>query len=93
MTDMIKKQVFGLIAQEDSRNSATIAEKQTFISQRAADDSSVMRSIARRQVFISERAADDSRVMRRIGLLTALFLPITLVTVSHTASCQVWPTT
>lgn len=83
LKDRLKVQmnvVFGLIAQEDSRNSATMVERQTFISERAAEDSRVMRSIAERQNFISERAAEDSRVMRIIGLLTALFLPITLVT-------------
>jgi Mg2+ and Co2+ transporter CorA len=57
---MANPQVFTLIAQEDNRNSATIAERQT---------------------FISERAAEDSRVMRIIGILTALFLPATFVTV------------
>ena len=74
-------QVFGLIAQEDNKNSALIAEKQTLISQRMAEDNSTMRLIAGRQRLISERAADDSRVMKRIGLLTALFVPISLITV------------
>ncbi|SPO05245.1 uncharacterized protein DNG_07932 [Cephalotrichum gorgonifer] len=52
---------FSLIAQEDSKASISIANKQS---------------------FIAEMAAADSRVMRTIGVLTLVFLPSTLVTVS-----------
>jgi hypothetical protein len=44
-TNMTDSQIFGLMAQKDSRTSVTIAERQILISQLAAQDSRVMRII------------------------------------------------
>lgn len=44
-------QVFGLITQKDSKNSATIATRQTFIAEMAAQDSRVMRIIGIRSIL------------------------------------------